>query len=281
VRDEAAEQVDAWRSVAAGWEARRPLFWAATQRLSERLVETLDPRPGETILELAAGPGDTGFLAAERLGPGGLLLSTDVAPEMVQAARRRAAELEVENVEFRVVDAAAIDLPDGSVDGVVCRFGLMLVVDVEAAFAEVARVLRPGGRAALAVWAEPEANEWITAGGRAAVELGLLEPHDPDAPGPFRLHDAERLRSLLRLAGLQLEALEDVAVEWRASSLDEWWETWRDTSRMLSLLAQQMDAAQEAELRVAAARRLERYRLPDGSLVVPGVARMAAARRPA
>src|SRR5262245_48302318 len=218
---EVDNQVEAWRAVAAGWERRRPLFWDATRALSERLVELLAPQPGETILELAAGPGDTGFLAASLIGANGTLLSTDVAPEMVEAARRRAGELGVANAEFRVLDAAAIDLPSESVDGVLCRFGLMLVVDVEAAMAEVRRVLRPGGRASVAVWAEPAHNDWITAGGRAALELGLLDPPEPDAPGPFRLADEGRLRELAAIARLELEALENVVVQWHASSLDE------------------------------------------------------------
>lgn len=278
--DHAAEQIDAWRSVAAGWEARRPLFWAATRSLSERLVELLDPGPGQTVLELAAGPGDTGFLIAGRLGPAGSLLSTDVAPEMVAAARRRAEELGIENARFRVVDAAAIDLPDASVDGVVCRFGLMLVVDVEAAFAEVARVVRPGGRVVFATWAEPDANEWIAAGGRAALALGLVEPPGDDVPGPFRLRSEERLRSLVAGAGLQLDALEDVVVEWRAASFDEWWDTTLDTSRMLRLLVQRLDEGGRAALRERTEQRLSRFRQADGSLEVPGLARAVLATRP-
>ena len=183
----ASEGLEAWRGIAGGWERRRSLFWDATRSMSERMVELLAPRAGETILELAAGTGDTGFLAAERLGPSGRLLSTDVAPEMVEAARRRAAELGLTNVDFRVLDAAAIDVPDASVDGVLCRFGLMLVDDVEGAFAEVRRVLRPGRPASIAVWAEPERNEWMTAAAQSALALGLTERPDPGAPGPFRL----------------------------------------------------------------------------------------------
>jgi SAM-dependent methyltransferase len=278
--DAAQEQVEAWRSVAAGWERRRPIFWEATRQLSQRLVELVDPAPGQTILELAAGPGDTGFLAAERLGPSGTLLSTDVAPEMVEAARRRGAELGVENAEFRVLDAAAIGLPGASVDGVICRFGLMLVVDVEKAFAEIARVLRPGGRAAIAVWGPPDDNDWITAGGRAALALGLMERPDPDAPGPFRLHEVERLLGLATAAGLTVETLEDVPVHWRAGSLDEWWETTRDTSRMLSLLLQRLDEARAAELEAESQARLAGYVSADGSLEVPGLARAVLLRKP-
>ncbi len=278
--DAAQEQIEAWRSVAAGWERRRPIFWEATRQLSQRLIELLAPEPEQTILELAAGPGDTGFLAADRLGPSGRLLSTDVAPEMVEAARRRATELGLENAEFRVLDAAAIDLTDASVDAVLCRFGLMLVVDVESAFAEIARVLRPGGRAAIAVWGPPAANDWITAGGRAALALGLMERPDPDAPGPFRLHEVERLHGLVTAAGLTVETLEDVPVEWRAASLDEWWETTRDTSRMLSLLLQQLDEARAAELEAESRARLAGYVSADGSLEVPGLARAVLLRKP-
>ncbi len=278
--DRAQEQIEAWRSVAAGWERRRPIFWEATQHLSQRLVELLDPEPGQTVLELAAGPGDTGFLAAELLGPSGRLLSTDVAPEMVEAARRRGAELGVENAEFRVLDAAAIRLPNADVDGILCRFGLMLVVDVEQAFAEIARVLRPGGRAAIAVWGAPDANDWITASGRAALALGLLERPDTDAPGPFRLHEVARLLGLTAAAGLAVEALEDVTVDWRATSLDEWWETTRDTSRMLSLLLERLDGAQAAELEAESRRRLAGYVSADGSLEVPGLARAVLLRKP-
>ena len=233
----------------------------------------LEPLPGETVLELAAGPGDTGFMAAERLGPTGLLLSTDVAPEMVAAARRRAAELGIENVEFRVEDASAIDLPDASVDGVICRFGVMLVPDPGRALAEITRVLRPKGRVVLAIWASSDANDWMTAAGRSALELGLSERPDPAAPGPFRLADPSELRRLVNGAGLRVEAFEDVPIVWRAVSLDEWWRAVQDQSRMLSTLLETAKPVEAEALRAGAERRLEKYVASDGSLEVPGLAR--------
>lgn len=240
----------------------------------------LDPAPGETVLELATGPGDTGFLVATRLGPDGRLLSTDVAPEMVDVARRRAAELGVENVEFRLEDASAIGLPDAAVDGVICRFGVMLVPDPGRALAEIARVLRPKGRTVLAVWASSDANDWMTAAGRSAVELGFMERPDPNAPGPFRLAEPDELRRLVSGAGLRVEALEEVPVLWRAASLDEWWQTVQDLSRMLSTLLERLTPEDVKAVRGGAERRLAKYVAADGSLEVPGLARALLAVRP-
>jgi SAM-dependent methyltransferase len=198
---------------------------------------------------------------------------------MVAAAGRRAAELGLRNVELAVADAAALPVPDASVDGVLCRFGLMLLPDPAAGFAEIARVLRPGGRAAIAVWGPPEANDWMTAPGRAALELGLAERPDPAAPGPFRLADPEEVRRLVAAAGLTVERLEDVEVRWRAASLEEWWESSRDLSRMLATLLERLSAAEAAALREAAERRLAPSVAADGSVEVPGLARALLALR--
>ena len=275
-----SESTDAWRAVAAGWERQRPLFLQSTHLVSERLVELLDPRPGETILELAAGPGDTGLLAAGALAPGGRLVSTDVASEMVEAARRRAAELALgELVSFAVEDMESLSFADASFDGALCRWGLMLVPDMQAAATEIARVLRPEGRIALAVWADPDDNDWMTAAGRSALELGLVERPDPDAPGPFRLAREGALESLLTEAGLAVERVEDVSVTWRAASLDAWWEIARDTSRSLAVILESTTAEDAEAIRAGAERRLERYVEADGSLTVPGRTYVALARR--
>jgi SAM-dependent methyltransferase len=277
-----SEPADHWRAVAAGWERQRPLFLESTRLVSERLVELLDPRSGETILELAAGPGDTGLLAARALAPGGRLVSTDVAPEMVEAARRRAAELGLDElVSFAVEDMQSLSFADASFDGALCRWGLMLVLDMPRAAAEMARVLRPEGRIALAVWADPDDNDWMTAPGRSALELGLVERPDPDAPGPFRLAREGALESLLTEAGLGVERVEDVSVAWHAASLDAWWEIARDTSRSLAVILERTTAEDAAAIRAGAERRLERYVQPDGSLTVPGRTFVALARRPA
>ena len=156
----------------------------------------------------------------------------------------------------------------------------MLVPDMRTGAREIARVLRPGGRIALAVWADADDNDWMTAPGRSALELGLVERPDPDAPGPFRLAREGALESLLAEAGLRVEQVEDVSVTWRAPSLSAWWDVARDTSRSLVVILEGLGGDDAEAIRAGAERRLEPYVRPDGSLAVPGRTHVALARRP-
>ena len=270
----------AWETVAPGWERRRELVWDASHEVGERLVDALDPQPGETILELACGPGDTGFAAAARLGGTGRLLSTDFAEGMVAAAQRRSAELGLANVEHRVIDGQSIALPDESVDGVLCRWGYMLMPDPAQALAETRRVLRPGGRLAFSVWAEASDNPWAAVIGRVAIDLGFAEPPEPDSPGPFRLGDPGRVRALVEDAGFASPAIEDVPLTWRYAGFEEYWDTSRDLSFSLGTTLLNLDASDIARLNEAAREALRPYTHEDGALVFPGLTRNVSARKP-
>src|SRR5262249_7240434 len=144
-----------WNSQARAWFDQREALFAASRPIHEWLVKNLDPHDGQRVLEIAAGPGDTGFLAAKRLGTG-RLVSTDLSPEMVDSARKRGGELGIQNAEYRVLDAQAMDLPDASFDGVLCRWGFMLMPDPGAALRECRRVLTHGGRLVFAVFTGPD-----------------------------------------------------------------------------------------------------------------------------
>jgi len=271
------QSFESWDAMAHGWERRRAQIDETTAPVREWLVDALDPRPGDTILELAAGPGDTGFQAAALVGESGMLISSDFSRSMVEVARRRAAELGLTNVEHRTIDAERIELPTDSVDGVLCRFGYMLMPDPEAALAETHRVLRPGGRVALAVWRTADRNPWVSLAGRMLTERGLVPPPEPDAPGMFVIASDERMRELLEGAGFTVERLEDVPVRFVYDDVDSYVESARDTG---GTFARAWDAASDEE-RESIRAELEKLFAPyatDGRLVLPGVALAAAAR---
>src|SRR5215211_7340883 len=126
--------------MATGWENRREWLMKQMGSVNDWILEKVDPQPGETILDIAAGTGDLGLNVAERVGDDGRVISTDFAPEMVDVARRQGEARGVTNVEYRVLDAERMDLEDDSIDRVVCRFGYMLMADPAAALAETKRV---------------------------------------------------------------------------------------------------------------------------------------------
>jgi SAM-dependent methyltransferase len=210
------------------------------------------------------------------VGEEGRLISSDFSPEMVEVARRRAAELGLGNVEHRVIDAEEIPLDDDSVDGVLCRFGFMLMPDPEAALAETRRVLRPGGRLALAVWSTAERNPWISLAGRVLAELGRAPPPEPGAPGMFVLADAERLRGLLEGAGFAVERVDEVPVHFEFDDVDDYIVRSKDTGGMFARIWR--DASGE-DRRAVTARLAEDFApfAVDGGYELPGVAVGAAA----
>ncbi len=223
-----------WDAVATGWYAQREEIWESSRPVSEWMIRRLDPQPGDTVLELAAGPGDTGLRVAHLVGESGRVIITDFVPEMVGAARRRAEEMSVENAQFRTLDAERMDLETDSVDGVLCRWAYMLMIDPAAAFAETRRVLRPGGRLAFSVWAARERNPALSLAGSVLVELGHIPPPDPEAPGPFSMADTARIRELVVAAGFAEPEIEEVSFHWRFASQDAYWRFLIETSATTS-----------------------------------------------
>jgi len=214
---------DLWQELAPRWERGRELLWAATRPVSEWLVDRLDPRSGQTILDLAAGTGETVFLAAQRLGPEGTLISSDRSPNMLEAAQRVAPLFGVTNADFRVLDAARIELPDASVDGVLSRFGYVLKGEPPPALREVRRVLRPGGCFAFAVWAAREHNRWMTVPADVMVERGHLSPQSEADVRLSERRNPEAIRRLLRAAGFGGAEVEEMPVAYRFADAGELW----------------------------------------------------------
>ena len=259
-----------WGGAAAGWERRRAAMQASAAVVSAWLVDHVDPQPGQTILELAAGPGDTGLMAAELVRPSGKLISTDASEAMLDVARRRAQELGLDNVEFKEMDGEWIDLRTATVDGVLCRWGYMLMLDPEAALRETRRVLRQDGRVALAAWAGPEHNPHMTMAPRTLVELGLSQPPPIDEPGPFAFAQDGRIEELLEGAGFTEVVVEPLDLHFHYASRDEVFEAHLDLSPSGNAILRELSPADHTRFRDALDEQLEPFMRPDGGVELPG-----------
>jgi ubiquinone/menaquinone biosynthesis C-methylase UbiE len=236
--------------VARAWEHHRARIFDSWRFVSDWLVEAITPQPGQTVLELAAGPGETGFLAAERIGPNGKLISTDYVVEMVEAARRGAAARGLSNVDCRVMDAQNVELPEDSVDSVLCRFGLMLMPDPSAALDGIRRVLRPAGRFAYSVFGAPDRNAWITTMAGAIMACGHNVGADPFAPGGlFSLAEPNRNRELLASAGFADLKLEEIAGAISFDDLDDYWTFQSSISGRFAILLASLTEDERQEIR--------------------------------
>lgn len=265
--------------LAKAWEHYRARLFESQRRLSEWIVDHVDPRPGRTILELTAGPGETGFLAAERLGPEGRLISSDLNEGMVAAARRGAEARGLTNVEFRVVDAQQIDLPDASVDGVLSRFGLMLVPDSERAINECRRVLRPGGRLAYGVWGPFDKNPWLTSLVGALLQHGHTPPGDAFGPGGvFSLADPQANRDLLTGAGFADVETEEIPGAQEYASLDDYWDMQTAVAGPIGAIVRSLSDDEQAAIKATLESMVAPYRNADANYSLPTLAVGVSAR---
>jgi ubiquinone/menaquinone biosynthesis C-methylase UbiE len=263
-------------AIAPGWERWRARIEEVTTPVREWMLKELAPRSGDTLLELAAGAGDTGFEAAAIVGERGRLISTDFSPAMMEVARRRGAELGLSNGDYRVMDAERIELDGDSVDGVLCRFGYMLMPDPAAALAETRRALRPGGRLALAVWGAPERNPWASIGFGLLVERGYIPPPEPGAPSPFALASEQQTRALLERAGFTAVRTEEVPVRFTFRDLDDYTTYATDTGGPAALVLRGLPEDEREALKTQLRAAFAPFGV-DAGYEIPGVALCAVA----
>jgi len=194
-------QVEYWNDVAGPkWVALDGLINDQIEGLGRTAIERAAPRPGEAVLDVGCGCGHSSVELAGHVGETGRVLGVDVSEPMLVQARSLARA--AANLDFQVADAQTHGFEAAAFDLAFSRFGVMFFDDPQAAFANILRALRPGGRLVFVCWQEIAKNPWMAIPGAAAMQhLDPPAPPDPSAPGPFAFADRERVAGLLEAAG--------------------------------------------------------------------------------
>ncbi len=249
-------QREEWGRAAAGWRKHDERFRRMTAPVTQRLLEMAAIAPGQRVLDIACGTGEPALPAARIVGPAGSVLATDLAAEMLEVARERAAAQGIANIEFRLVDGEELDVEAESFDAATCRWGIMFMPEPLRCLGHVRDALKPGGRVAFAAWGPPERNPFIT------MPTGIIRKYhpgplpDPTAPGGiFSFAAGERLESSLAEAGfrdVQVDGLELPLADFNSG--EEYWQFQREIAGPLAtMFAQLPSGVQETAAREIAA----------------------------
>ena len=241
-------QRQGYDSVAAAWQKWWKTIERGTEKVSKRIVELAEIKPGSKVLDIATGIGEPALTAANRVGKSGHILATDISPEMLSFAKQRAISLGLQDViEFKEGDAETIDLPPSTFDAAVCRWGLMFMPDPKAALSNIYESLVNGGHFAAAVWASPDKVPFIFVPMNTVLKETNSQPPPPGTPGPFSMSDQNSLKNFYVSSGFKEPAIEMINVVYEFDSSDQFTTF---TSEHAGPVLQKMLAAETNERRV-------------------------------
>jgi ubiquinone/menaquinone biosynthesis C-methylase UbiE len=192
-----------WQNAAAAWHRWTPTLQAWLGPITEAMLDEAKLQPGDRVLDLAAGAGEPSLSAAERVGPLGHVLATDISSNILEFAAESARERGLANFETRVMDGENPEVPDASFDAVLSRLGLIYFPDRDGALRAAHRVLKDGGRVVLASFSTPDHNRFFSIPISIIRRRAQLAPPAPGMPGPFSLGAAGVMEDTLRRAGFK------------------------------------------------------------------------------
>lgn len=267
---------ESWKDIErAGWTHNAPDYDARAGQMTTAIIDPLlaavDAGPDVRLLDICCGPGYAAGTAAAR---GAMAVGVDLAPAMVEEARRRFPE-----AEFREGDAENLGFADASFDAVTCGFGLLHLPDARRAIAEAFRVLRPGGRYGFAVWCRPEKARLLDLALQAITAHADMDVPLPKAPAMFEFSDPEVAGRVLEETGFRDVGVEEVPIMFQGRSPEDvfdWFD--KSTVRTMAVFRLQAPAVQE-RIRAAILDGARQY-ASNGAICIPCPALLYCARKP-
>ncbi len=267
-----------WAGLSAGWDKWDSVIMEQLGPVGIAMIERLAVAEDQQHLDIASGTGEPG-LSIARMAPKGRVVLTDLVPEMLAIAGRRARAQGIANIETKVCSADDLPFDDAAFDSVSVRFGYMFLPDMAKATAEFARVLKPGGRLCSSVWVKPEENPWTAIAMHAIATEAALAPPDPGGPNMFRCAAPGYVGALYQGAGLRDVVECDVDVELVTSWPEQYWEMISEHVSLAVAALQQVDEPARERIRAIAVARVSAFD-KDGKIRVPGVARCIVGTKP-
>jgi ubiquinone/menaquinone biosynthesis C-methylase UbiE len=253
-----------WQQAAQAWHRWGPTLHAWLGPATERMLDLARVGAGQRVLDVAAGAGAQTLAIAGRVGPGGSVLATDIAPGILEYAEAEARRAGFSNVGTRALDGETLDLPDASFDAVVSRLGLIYFPDQAKALANMRRVLVLGGRVAAIVFSTPERNAFFSLPVSIVRRRAQLGPPLPGQPGPFSLGAAGLLQAACERAGFRDVTVEVVPAPLRLASAAECLRFERESFGALHQMLGGLDEAGRAAAWEEIAEALRQFEEPEG-----------------
>jgi ubiquinone/menaquinone biosynthesis C-methylase UbiE len=263
-------QKASWNKFSTGWKKWDAATMAMIAPHGEAIMDHLGASGNCQVLDVAAGTGEPGLSIAKHLSDGGTVHITDLSDKMLEVAKEKAAASGAKHVEFREADANALPFPDSSMDAVSCRHGFMFVPDMQRTANEMARVLKTGGRVAVAVWAAPEKNYWVSCMMQNIKKHIDVPPPVPGAPGMFRCAQPGLIAGFFKTAGLKDVAEREVPAVVGVGGPEEYWNMMTEIAAPFVAILNTVDAATVAKVKAdVIASMQERY--PKGNIPCTGL----------
>jgi ubiquinone/menaquinone biosynthesis C-methylase UbiE len=263
-----------WQAVAGGWRRWEPLFQSFTWPLALRMTAVAQVGDAQRVLDVGCGIGDPTLQVAVLVGPHGRVLGIDLVEDMLATARERAVALGLGHVEFRAGDVTSMQLAPQSFDAVLGRWSLIYVADVAGVLRRLREALVPGGWIAMAAWAPPETNPWITIPMEALAKVLPLPSQDPTVPGLFHLSADGALAGALKEAGFRDVHQERVQLSQFARDAAEFWGMLTDMAGPLAPMIARLDATGRSSVLRQVTEAIGRFRTGD-VLRIPARAQLA------